>query len=104
MVAIADSGVGLDAGTLDRLFDAFYANKPASMGIGLTISRSIIDAHGGRAWAAPNTPRGAVFRFTLPASRGLMAALVVLEQHVVGPATVEIRSKGHSRMSNQVMI
>ena len=51
---------------LDRLFQSFYTTKPDGIGMGLAISRAIVEAHGGRLWAAPNEPRGAVFRFTLP--------------------------------------
>jgi len=65
-VAVRDSGPGLVPGSLDRLFDAFYTTKPDGMGMGLAISRSIVEAHGGRLSAAPNEARGAVFRFTLP--------------------------------------
>jgi len=65
VVAVRDSGVGLDAGQLGRLFDPFHTTKPEGMGMGLTISRSIIEAHGGRVWATQNSPRGAVFQFTL---------------------------------------
>ncbi|TMB09229.1 MAG: ATPase, partial [Deltaproteobacteria bacterium] len=67
LVAVRDSGTGLDLGSADRLFDAFYTTKPDGMGMGLAISRSIIESHRGRIWAAPNVPRGAVFQFTLPA-------------------------------------
>ena len=66
VVTVCDSGNGLDPGKLDRVFDAFYTTKRNGMGLGLTISRSIIEAHGGRLWAAPNMPRGAIFRFTVP--------------------------------------
>ena len=66
LVAVRDSGPGLDPKSLDRLFTAFYTTKPQGMGMGLAISRSIIEAHGGRLWATRNTPRGAVFQFTLP--------------------------------------
>jgi PAS domain S-box-containing protein len=65
-VAVRDSGPGLDPNNLDRLFTAFYSTKPQGMGMGLAISRSIIEAHGGRLWAAANEARGAVFQFTLP--------------------------------------
>jgi C4-dicarboxylate-specific signal transduction histidine kinase len=66
LIAVRDSGSGLDPQSLDRLFEAFYTTKPDGLGMGLAISRSIIEAHGGRLWATANAPRGAVFQFTLP--------------------------------------
>jgi signal transduction histidine kinase len=66
LIAVRNSGPGLDPKGLDRLFDAFYTTKPQGLGMGLAISRSIIEAHGGRLWAKANVPQGAVFRFTLP--------------------------------------
>jgi signal transduction histidine kinase len=69
-VAVEDSGPGLDPMRADRLFEAFFTTKPEGMGMGLSICRSIIDAHGGRLWASPNLPNGAVFQFTLPAAVG----------------------------------
>src|SRR5262249_31594034 len=66
-VAIGDSGPGMAPATLERLFDPFYTTKPGGLGMGLSISRSIIEAHGGRLWAAANAPHGASFEFTLPA-------------------------------------
>jgi C4-dicarboxylate-specific signal transduction histidine kinase len=66
LITVRDSGPGLDPQRLNRLFDAFYTTKPQGLGMGLTISRSIIEAHGGRLWAKANAPRGAVFQFTLP--------------------------------------
>jgi signal transduction histidine kinase len=66
LIAARDSGPGLDATALVHLFDAFYTTKAQGLGMGLAISRSIIEAHGGRLWASANTPRGAVFQFTLP--------------------------------------
>jgi signal transduction histidine kinase len=63
---VADSGPALDANALDTLFDAFYTTKPQGLGMGLSISRSIIGAHGGRLWAMANVPKGALFQFTLP--------------------------------------
>jgi C4-dicarboxylate-specific signal transduction histidine kinase len=65
-VAVRDSGPGLEPGASKRLFDAFYTTKPSGLGLGLSICRSIIDAHGGRLWATANSPRGAVFQFTVP--------------------------------------
>ena len=67
LVDVRDSGPGLDPRSLDRLFDAFYTTKPHGMGMGLAISRSIIEDHGGRLWALANENSGAVFRFRLPA-------------------------------------
>jgi PAS domain S-box-containing protein len=65
-VRVADVGVGLDAGVADRVFDAFFSTKPGGIGMGLSICRSIVEAHGGRIWAANNEPRGSVFCFTVP--------------------------------------
>jgi two-component system sensor kinase FixL len=73
-VEVRDSGAGLDPAHLDRLFESFHTTKSGGMGLGLAISRSIVKAHGGRIWAAPNQPRGAVFRFTLPAHRDVPSA------------------------------
>lgn len=66
VIAVRDSGEGLDSANLERVFDAFYTTKPDGMGMGLAISRTIIEAHGGHLWATSNSPRGAVFQFTLP--------------------------------------
>jgi len=65
-VEVQDTGPGLDPADLDRLFQSFYTTKPEGMGLGLAISRSIVEAHGGRLSAVANQPHGAVFRFTLP--------------------------------------
>src|SRR5262249_41134649 len=64
-----DTGPGLDPQSLGRLFDAFYTTKAGGLGMGLAISRSIVESHGGRLWARANVPHGAVFQFTLPAGR-----------------------------------
>jgi signal transduction histidine kinase len=69
LVAVRDSGPGLDQKHVERLFDTFYTTKASGMGMGLTICRSIIEAHGGRLWTSTNEPRGAVFHFTLPVAR-----------------------------------
>jgi C4-dicarboxylate-specific signal transduction histidine kinase len=66
-IEVADSGHGIGSTNLDQLFKAFFTTKPAGMGMGLSICRSIIEAHGGNVWASDNTPSGAVFHFTLPA-------------------------------------
>jgi signal transduction histidine kinase len=66
LVAVRDTGVGLDAAHLNQIFDPFFTTRPNGLGMGLAISRSIIEAHGGRLWATSNSPQGAVFQFTLP--------------------------------------
>jgi PAS domain S-box-containing protein len=65
LVAVQDSGAGLDGQDLEKIFDAFYTTKPQGMGMGLAISRSIVEDHGGRLWVAPNDGPGATFQFTL---------------------------------------
>jgi C4-dicarboxylate-specific signal transduction histidine kinase len=66
LVAVRDSGPGLNPESLERLFDPFYTTKAGGMGMGLSICRSIIEAHGGRVWATANVPQGATFHFTVP--------------------------------------
>jgi C4-dicarboxylate-specific signal transduction histidine kinase len=66
LVAVRDWGPGIDPNRLELVFKPFYTTKPSGTGMGLSICRSIIDAHGGRLWAEANQPRGAVFQFTLP--------------------------------------
>jgi len=66
LVTVQDSGPGLDRENPNRVFQAFYTTKPTGLGMGLSICRSIIEAHSGRLWASANVPRGAVFHFTLP--------------------------------------
>jgi two-component system, LuxR family, sensor kinase FixL len=68
-VEVHDTGPGFDPADLDRLLQSFYTTKPEGMGMGLAISRSIVEAHGGRLSAGLNRPHGAVFRFTLPAEK-----------------------------------
>jgi signal transduction histidine kinase len=63
---VVDAGIGIPADRLDRLFDSFYTSKDHGMGLGLSISRSIVEAHGGRIFASNNPAGGATFRFTLP--------------------------------------
>ena len=66
-VGVRDTGRGLSPESLSRLFEPFYTTKPEGMGMGLSICRSIIEAHGGRLWAIPCEPQGALFQFTIPA-------------------------------------
>ena len=65
VISVADTGTGISSQDIDRIFDPLYTTKPDGMGMGLSICRAIIEAHDGRLWVAPNTPRGAVFQFTL---------------------------------------
>jgi PAS domain S-box-containing protein len=81
LVAVRDSGPGIDPEHLERVFEAFYTTKSSGVGMGLSICRSIIDAHGGRLWADVNEPRGAVFQFTLPSAEGgLMTSVQEVRQ------------------------
>jgi signal transduction histidine kinase len=68
MISVSDSGVGLPSDQTNRIFDAFFTTKSQGMGMGLRISRSIVESHGGRLWAVDNSPHGASFSFTLPIS------------------------------------
>jgi signal transduction histidine kinase len=65
-ITVRDSGAGLEPQDVERIFDAFYTTKPQGMGIGLSISRSIVEAHQGRLWASGNNGPGAAFHFTVP--------------------------------------
>ena len=66
LVSVQDAGTGVKPEQMDRLFEAFYTTKPQGLGMGLAISRSIIEAHGGRLWAETNQGSGATFLFSLP--------------------------------------
>ena len=65
-ISVSDSGRGIDPANLARIFEPFFTTKPKGIGMGLSISRGIIEAHGGRLWAENNPGAGATFRFTLP--------------------------------------
>jgi signal transduction histidine kinase len=66
LVLVSDTGVGLPADQAEQIFDAFFTTKPHGTGMGLRISRSIVESHGGRLWVADQSSRGASFCFTLP--------------------------------------
>jgi signal transduction histidine kinase len=66
LVSVTDTGVGIPTDKVDRIFDTFFTTKPQGTGMGLAISRSIVESHGGRLWATSNSGRGSTFRFTLP--------------------------------------
>jgi len=71
LIAVSDTGLGLPTEKADQIFDAFFTTKPQGTGMGLAISRSIVESHGGRLWASSNSGRGATFRFTLPYEESL---------------------------------
>jgi PAS domain S-box-containing protein len=81
LVAVRDSGPGIDPEHVERVFEAFYTTKSNGVGMGLSICQSIIEAHGGRLWADANEPRGAVFQFTLPSAEKLMNSLQAARQN-----------------------
>jgi signal transduction histidine kinase len=68
MVTVQDTGVGIDPRGQEHVFDAFFTGKEGGLGLGLTISRTIVEAHGGKLWSTPNEGQGATFQFTLPTS------------------------------------
>ena len=66
MLSVSDTGMGLPPQQADQIFNAFFTTKPQGTGMGLRISRSIVESHGGRLWSVDNSPRGAIFHLTLP--------------------------------------
>jgi signal transduction histidine kinase len=68
LVEVKDRGRGIERSQAERIFEAFFSTKPAGLGMGLSVSRSIVEMHGGKIWAAPNDGPGATMRFTLPAA------------------------------------
>jgi signal transduction histidine kinase len=74
LISVTDTGVGLPPQQSEKIFNAFFTTKTHGIGMGLRISRSIVESHGGRMWAADNTPRGARFYFTLPGGGGAQRA------------------------------
>ena len=84
-VKVIDSGTGADTETLARVFDPFFSTKEQGLGLGLSISRSIIESHQGKFSVAPNLDRGLTFRFTLP----IQAAPTIAESSLTGISTEE---------------
>jgi signal transduction histidine kinase len=74
VISVCDSGVGLPVEESERIFEAFFTTKPEGTGMGLSISRTIVESHGGRLWACPNTGLGATFHFSLPVEMKTFAA------------------------------
>jgi signal transduction histidine kinase len=74
LISVADTGTGISSQDIDRIFNPLFTTKSSGMGMGLSICRAIIEAHGGRLWCAPNTPRGALFQFTLHANKSAPAS------------------------------
>jgi signal transduction histidine kinase len=74
MVSVEDTGRGIDPKDIDQVFNPLFTTKPHGMGMGLSICRSIIEAHEGQLWASPNRSQGAVFQFTLPAATAMSAS------------------------------
>jgi signal transduction histidine kinase len=72
LISVSDTGVGLPKEEIEQIFDAFVTTKPQGSGMGLSISRSIVESHGGRLWATPNNGRGATFQFTLPTAAEIL--------------------------------
>jgi signal transduction histidine kinase len=70
LISVSDAGIGLPAGGGERIFEPFFTTKAQGTGMGLSISRRIVESHGGRLWATANSDHGATFRFTLPAEAG----------------------------------
>jgi signal transduction histidine kinase len=73
LISVIDSGIGLPVEESERIFEAFFTTKPQGTGMGLSISRTIVESHGGRLWASTNTGRGATFHFSLPTAAKAVA-------------------------------
>ena len=73
LISVIDNGIGLPPERADKVFDPFFTTKPQGTGMGLSISRSIIESHGGRLWATGNADRGVTFQFTLPVEHAMTA-------------------------------
>ena len=99
LITVSDSGCGLPADWSERLFEAFFTTKPQGTGMGLCISRRIVESHGGRLWASDNTVRGATFRVTLP-SEADPHSLSTVRHHP--SLSAEINTRGDSAGTNEL--
>ncbi len=90
LVTVEDAGIGIDAANIDQLYDAFFTTKPGGIGMGLSISRSIIQGHGGQLWATPNPTHGAAFHFSVPVTA---TSAAVVEAAVPGERTRRANSE-----------
>jgi signal transduction histidine kinase len=93
LIAVSDSGCGLPADWTERLFEAFFTTKPQGTGMGLCISRRIVESHGGRLWASDNAVRGATFQITLPSEADPRSPSTVRHRP---PLSAEINTRGDS--------
>jgi signal transduction histidine kinase len=93
LVTVEDAGIGIDAADMDQLYDAFFTTKPGGMGMGLSISRSIIQGHGGQLWATPNPTHGTAFHFSVPV---LATSAAVVEAAVPRERTRRAHSDTHT--------
>jgi signal transduction histidine kinase len=80
-LTVRDAGVGLDRQSMNKVFDPFYTTKSGGMGIGLSVSRSIVERHQGRLWAAPNDGPGATFSFSIPLAPQSITAAAPVVRH-----------------------
>jgi signal transduction histidine kinase len=77
LISVSDLGSGLPVKESERIFEPFFTTKPQGTGMGLSISRRIVESHGGRLWASPNTGRGATFQFTVPCEAAASSTVAV---------------------------
>jgi hypothetical protein len=99
LVSVRDSGPGIDPARLERVFEAFYTTKSNGVGIGLSICRSIIDAHGGRLWIEANKPHGATFYFTVPSAANELRRSPQSLHHTGGPREDSVPNAAHQPAS-----
>jgi signal transduction histidine kinase len=84
-ISVSDTGMGVQPAEEQKIYDMFFTTKPKGTGMGLPISRSIVESHGGRLWVTRNEPRGAVFQFTIAIDYGVHSGAPRNSQHRIGP-------------------